>query len=141
MPRQAGPPIIPNPDSKVQVRSPGLSPPRSFASTLLSGSLVECKKRLFQIQILWIKGLLLLHQRPGDYEKFCSQLHPHLRLNPRLSLSPPQLIGKINHKMPILVNGGNGGSTLVYKLLIHYREVMIFGQLFAPAHRHTDCRF
>ena len=31
------PPIIPNPDYKIQVRGPGLSPTRSSASTLLLG--------------------------------------------------------------------------------------------------------
>ena len=36
-PAQAEPSIIPNPDYKIQVRGPGLSRPRSSASTLFLG--------------------------------------------------------------------------------------------------------
>jgi hypothetical protein len=55
-----------------------------------SGSLAEVGSTTLCLNVGWVKGLLSLHQRPGNHQHLGSDLHQHLRADALLPLPTAQ---------------------------------------------------
>ena len=80
------------------------------------------------MQVIWIKWLLFLHQRPGNNEHLGGQFNSHFSFNAALTLSTAQHIGEVSAKVRVVHRGNKGGL------------LQAIAKLFVPCFRYNRHR-